>query len=504
MLNLRLPIQCMTELTTEEYDPAYSIDCIMHSVDTSRHPITGELIYPDWPKTFLVFPIHRYTQKVRKDRDKGYLDNSSRRFIWKPFENYKISSGNGQGIEMSYWDKSRGYPPAHVYYSDPRVPAILGYWHYTPLQGDTALSSFGEAGKFNLETTINGSLNCPRFLVPQDNGSFVAPPANLDQLQQRALSHMLPKIKEELSAINSVYELKDFKSLPGLAKKVARSGYLARTMLSYIHNWNSGKVSRSTLRDIARLASENFLQWKFAIAPLLSDISGIRAALSTYKRNINSLVSKTGGRQTRHFTFRWREFEDSSEVSEAGFPQPWIGLNGCVLYNTERKVYHESSVFHAQVQYNYNYTAYQQQNAEILALLDSLGVNFSPRILWDALPWSFVLDWVLKVGDSLEQFRIRNMEPQINIHQYLWSIKRERRIICSTGPSPDVTELESLLDRSRVSLPLVREEVYGRFTDYPVVPSLIETSGLSLSEFSLASAIVVAQRRKRIKRTRSK
>lgn len=54
--------------------------------------------------------------------------------------------------------------------------------------------------------------------------------------------------------------------------------------------------------------------------------------------------------------------------------------------------------------------------------------------------------------------------------------------------------MESVLDLSEVSLPSVREEAYGRFTNFPMVPSLIETSGLNLNEFTLGAAIVIAQK----------
>lgn len=488
----------MIELLDEYYTDAVSYDTILKSVDPGP-------LYPDHPLTVLIYPIHRRTQRVRKERDKGLLDNSSRRAIWKQFENYKISSGSPFVGRTVIWDKAWGNPPDHVYRTVPAVPTSYGhYWYWTTLSGGP-YEPFGEAGKHNATTSINGRVHCPPFLVEQENGSIVAPPSDKNDLCNRALKAMLPVIKEELSLINSVYELKDFRSVPGLLRSLTRAGGYSRLIrqkmgwLNYpLENIKDYKRLKGflgmTLKRISQQGAGSFLTWKFAVAPLISDIEDIMSSISTYKKSMNSLVNATGGRRKKHFTSSLREFEDTVETKSTGFLQPWVGFNGCVLYEVERDIRYEQSVFHAEIEYNYNYSRYQQQNAATLKLLDDLGLNFSLKHIWDALPWSFVVDWVLRVGDALDRFTIRNMEPQINIHQFLWSIKRKRQILLRARPEAGaLTELEAHLDRSWNTLPRVREEVYGRFLDYPVDSALVQASGLSSSEFTIGAALVTAQ-----------
>lgn len=479
----------MIELFTEQYDPERVESTILKSVDTNA------LLYPDHPLDFLVYRIHRYTQLVRKERDKGFLDNSSRRAIWKQFENYKISSGGPNSGRTTIWDKKWGEPPLHVYRTVPPIStAYASYWYWTT-SGAGPLEPFGEAGKHNLPTSVSGGIACPPFLVPQDSGNIVAPPSGKNEMCNRALKAMLPSIKEELSSLNSLIELKDFKSVPGLLKQLTRASFYSRLIKNF-EGW--GKVSppnSKTLKEFASSRASNYLQWKFAVAPLISDIAAIHAALTSYKKRINALVTGTGGTKTRHFTLHFDEFVNSIETKKTGFLTPFLAFNGCVIYEVERKITYEPSTFHAQIQYNYNYTKYQQQHAATLALLDSLGLNFNPSIIWNAIPWSFVVDWVLKVGDALDRFTIQNMEPQINIHQFLWSIKRKRFIELRSRPDADaITQLESLLDRSWNSLPLVREEAYGRFLDYPVDAALVQASGINSSEFTLGAALIVANK----------
>jgi hypothetical protein len=490
----------MKERSRVVYDPGYTLDLHFKSLDQTRHPVTGLLNYPDYNGHYYVYPIHRSTQLQRYEPSTVVYKNQAanaayNRKIWKGFQNYTIVSGSAGGKGVTLWDKSQGSPPAHVFSASPPIPSDGAYWLFTPVQ-DVPIEPFGEAGKYNLPTTINGRAVCPPYIYDDYDESFVVPPSNLAALHYRAMSEMMPRIKEELSSLNSLYELKDFKSLQGIAKTVGRAAYngsLIRLATKAV------KSTTSTLRELSRTSASGFLQWKFAVAPLISDIRSIHTALNRYKTRIDELVSKTGGRQRKHFTYNWREHEDTTDETsaQAGLITPYLHGNGCVTYQITRDIQNSPSTFHAEVEYNYNYSNYQLQNAAVLSLLDALGVNFSPRIIWDALPFSFLVDWVLKVGQSLDQFEIKNMEPQINMHRLLWSIKRERTISCKIKPSYQTTDLEGSLDRTPVSLPVVRETVYGRDLGYPLVPSLIETSGISRSEFTLGAAIVIAQGKRR-------
>jgi hypothetical protein len=141
------------------------------------------------------------------------------------------------------------------------------------------------------------------------------------------------------------------------------------------------------------------------------------------------------------------------------------------------------------LEYSTYYTAYQREYAHGLALCDALGVNLDPSIIWNAIPWSFVLDWVANVGEYLSRFKTGFMDPTINIHQYCWSVKRERDIFVS---------YESTLPgigANSTQYPAVNETAYRREVDFPSASSIL-TSGLSLNELSLAAALVLSRRPK--------
>jgi hypothetical protein len=148
-----------------------------------------------------------------------------------------------------------------------------------------------------------------------------------------------------------------------------------------------------------------------------------------------------------------------------------------------------------QIQFNFNWTEYQRIHAGTLALADALGLNWNPAIIWNAIPWSFVVDWVFGVSRWLDQFKVPLLEPVINIHRVLWSVQRERKIfVQNLVGSSDSSSVS--LHRPRAQLPVVQQSAYRRDIDYPDSGS-ITSSGLSLKEFSLGAALVLARRRRR-------
>jgi len=323
--------------------------------------------------------------------------------------------------------------------------------------------------------------------VADQTDYFVSPPSNLDSLVQTSLRIMLPIIKSELSLINSVLELRDFTSLPRTIASCARFAFRA------------GR----TLRQLLRVGSDAYLQQQFNILPLLSDICGFRTALSRYERRLNSLVANQGKTRIRHWSIPVLEAPQSETSTQtytgaAGYPFSWSCSYPVFIKSVaDRYVYTEPSLFHAQIQYNYNYTGYQLEHARVLALLDAFGVNLNPAIIWNAIPWSFVVDWLIGVGRWLNDRALHNMEPVINIHQYLWSHKRSRVVVVQrvlSRPLWYATSHQEYASDLGVPLPVFNETSYRRQVGMPSASSLL-ASGLSSKEFSLGAALVLSRGR---------
>jgi hypothetical protein len=403
--------------------------------------------------------------EVRSPLDKGSHS------IWRSFEHYKSSCDVGSG----------GLSKAHVT-TTPRRQNFVNADGYCGQSYTLYSGQFGAAGY------LDDNLD-PYYVPTAALTGFIPLPSNLEDLKQSALRAMLPRIKAELSLINSLIELKDFKSL-GKTLKGLRS--IPSLLLRK-------KVKIRNIYELLKVGADAYLQQKFNIGPLISDVQGVIRALAKVEKRINDLVARSGKMRVSHFS---KPLSDTGLTSSLGVSK---SLNNSGFLGTSletRYVNVDTSTFHAQIEYNYHYSQFQLEHARVLALLDGLGVNFNPAIVWNAIPWTFVIDWVVNVSRWLNDQRLGNMEPKINIMQWLWSIKRRRRIYIDslitcpiyysgTGIPGNYT--------STITHPVVTQTSYKRVAGMPSASSLI-TSGLNSTEFTLGAALVITRKRHRTAR----
>jgi len=392
----------------------------------------------------------------------------------------------------------------------------------------TFRSSFGSFGSH--------SLGLPSITVENSDQSFVPAPSGLTVLTQRALASMLPTIKSDMSLINSIIELKDFKSfpetlrllthqwyydLPAMIKNLSKTSVFHRvdnSLINVIHhrlNRNVLKKIRKTfnrlegktLAELFRAPADGYLQLKFNIQPLLKDLTSIYNAVSGLEKTLRGLLNHQGRRQTKHFTWKWlpAEFSGPNQTLNyslnlgqfAGSTNP-PGFTGCTnsyrrsLRMTREVIVSTPATFHAEIEYSYMLSSYQVEHAQLLTLLDSMGVNLNPAIIWNAIPWSFVVDWFLGVSRWLGDRKVLNMEPRVGISRYMWSWKYSRRIRTSFD-SNTVDGMSPVLPKTY--LPDLYEEAYRRDIRMPTRSDSFFGSGFSSDELTLGAALVFARRR---------
>jgi hypothetical protein len=177
----------------------------------------------------------------------------------------------------------------------------------------------------------------------------------------------------------------------------------------------------------------------------------------------------------------------SNTIDNAKFPYKVVGIT-----QIHRSVRYSTKLFHAQVEYSQYYSEYQRQNAMMLGLLDKLGVMFDPSIVWNAIPWSFAIDWVIDVGRWLSQFKAPNLEPVTVIHKFCWSQHVKRTIVSVVKPQRDNLPKSRGSDGRASS---VTEDAYIRSTQGLNVVAALSGSGVNSKEFILASALAFSRYR---------
>lgn len=369
------------------------------------------------------------------------------------------------------------------------------WWHWTT---KLPTSVYFEGPTYGHWTAPTAGL--PNMYTVVGERKDVNLPFDLSVFMQDSVSAMLPKIKPQLSLLNSIIELRDFKSLPRsvssahdklrlLNQQVGPGIALMGSLIRRKNRTLASKTLSQLLRPLIRSSSDAYLQAQFNIGPLLSDLTGIYNAYKAVDKEINKLLANEG--RVRLARYARPVTTSIADLVEQTAPAPLSGVSGATSSQRVTSII-APPTFRAQMSYSYRFSSYQRTNAFSLGRMDSLGLGgVRPSILWNALPWSFVVDWFAGIGQWIKRnVDTGALDPVTNIHRYLWSYKAARRIILSTT----LRATAGFLPVGPLVPIVMREEhVYIRRADVPDIYSSLRSSGLSSKEFSLAAALALSR-----------
>jgi hypothetical protein len=330
----------------------------------------------------------------------------------------------------------------------------------------------------------------PLFSFDSD-GASVNLPTEYEIFEQDGIKAMLPKIVEGMSLINNILELRDFKSLPRSVDNAIRSiNSIKGAIKNYGSLLNKRKTLRSILRSTTTSAADSYLQMQFNILPLFSDLNNTYVTLGSLDQQVEKLLDEAGKPRNVHYARPFTEGYQRSEQTSDLFAYS----NGIGKFQSVRKVsYPGHPMFRSHLRHCYFLDNYQRANARLLAAADLLGVGgFRPSVLWNAIPWSFVVDWVIGVNQWIKRNLDKAaMEPTCYITGYSSSFKAKRQITLRHTMSQDSWAVPTTWVDDGQQL----EEVYYRSPKLPDLYNSIRTSGLNLKESSLAVALGITHRR---------
>lgn len=292
-----------------------------------------------------------------------------------------------------------------------------------------------------------------------------------------ACERMLPGIRPATSIINSIYELKDLRTLPHTITRISKAlDQLAITSKGKVLPLFASKPARwakKSLSSILNAGADSYLQGSFNLLPLLQDITATFNGYDNVDNQLKQLVAHSGKPQKRHWGADLVKLRDDSKT--------YSGLTGG-FYNPSttyisRNVRYGMKRFSATLEFSYEMPKGSYQENLVHGLADYHRFGISPQVIWNAIPWSFVVDWVIGIGPWLGQFTSRQLEIVTHISSFGWSIHVIRTIECVHGLV------------GRVSM--VTEDSYFRTPAQVPLISSLQTSGLSSKEFSLGAALTI-------------
>jgi len=365
----------------------------------------------------------------------------------------------------------------------------------TPPAQYAALNQSGPSGYktgwiYNLVEDVHAN-RYSNFIGGVNNASVSIASVQWDSLGQTALQSMLPSFHTKNSLVNFVLELKDFKSVV----KYMAGGLKKR--LSAMEALLGFKRSDKPLKKL----SKSYLSYSFGWRPLFSDLVAFVETISKFNDRYRELMQREGAPQQSY----WGTWIAGTATGESTYYNngtgdgPNGGWIGPFLGKYRFKVVQAASQgirYHATVRYRYQAPdELRSIGGKVKAFLDLLGVARNPAILWNAIPFSFIVDWFVNVSGYLERFRLDNIQFKTEILDFCHSARFERKIDClMAGENYDSTL--GYIPLSWQVIDSCRKVVYERKVGYPNFLTAIQTSGLSLREFSLGGALLNARTKK--------
>jgi hypothetical protein len=208
-------------------------------------------------------------------------------------------------------------------------------------------------------------------------------------MRRRAFQALYPEINNGLGLIVSILEFRDIARLIKTVKK------LGRLFDSY------DPIRRSPGR-VVDVLNDGVLSTSFGLFPIISDIKGIAADLIDLRKTIAEFVER--GKKAHSYHYKEVISDEKEYVQDT--------IAGEIFKQTK-------VTYFATLKCRYQYDARFDES-----LMRVGGLRVSPSLVWDAIPWTFVVDWVINIGRWLDQFD-RDPHVKVEILDYCDTLKHQ-------------------------------------------------------------------------------
>lgn len=285
------------------------------------------------------------------------------------------------------------------------------------------------------------------------------PSLDISAAQRTAWHTMQEEFEGNISLINFIYELKDFRDIIKFARKQP-----LRKIGNYMRRfW--GKLKKGKFDPTLPLAQAHLAN-EFAIKPLISDLVAIHKQLYDVVMDAQNEFKLAGmAGNTRHYSETFTESQPITPIYKK-----WYGDG-----------FYEQTRFTATLDYSFTYEC----RSFFRAAQKYWGLEFTAEALWNMMPFSFLLDYVYSVGKTVSIME-HDKNVRTFVNQYCESLLTTKsdgyHIDCDSMASPVIINNHfrdgvNLLSGSQTSLYTRRVTAPNKGTVLPRVkaPSFMQS-----------------------------
>jgi hypothetical protein len=230
----------------------------------------------------------------------------------------------------------------------------------------------------------------------------------VDDFNARAYDAMYPDLEGEIDLTNSILELTDVKEIWRLFGKIPKR-----------------------IRDIPTSVANAHLTYAFGIRPLVSDLRNLYSTIANYSETIDNFMRKRNTIQKRHY-------REKTETSSSPTIIDSYSKSGYTRTTTDE--WSSNIDWYATMVYTYDCPDLETYSDHLKVLRDMLGLRFTLAEAWEAIPFSFVVDWFFRVEDFLQQFKQPLFKVDLTVIDYCITTKtnlvRKRHFWGDSGCRP--------------------------------------------------------------------
>lgn len=179
-------------------------------------------------------------------------------------------------------------------------------------------------------------------------------------------------------------------------------------------------------QSLIKNAANGHLNYSFGWAPLLRDLKSMFRGMAEFDLRFAGFLDRSGLQQKRYY---------SASVEPTSYDTPLTQAYWSAPHKLKHEVRCSLRRFGAKLTYNYELPPLSMNAMRTRALLDTLGLNLKPSQIWEAIPFSFVVDWFIKVGGFLQSIEEMDwLNPVLRVESMLYSLKEVGTDTCFIQP----------------------------------------------------------------------
>lgn len=243
-------------------------------------------------------------------------------------------------------------------------------------------------------------------------------------------------------------------------------------------------------KSLSKTASNNFLAFEFGVQPFISDIKAILDMSSAVDKRLSHLLA-TQGKETNLSFNRDVDFaEDFSIYLDAN---PLAGsVNGIPKISVHFKRLSGKATFHVGAKLFQDLQDLSDSIAKLKALSASGGFSHPARVVWNAIPYSFVVDWFFHVGKLLDTLTIQPFGGEYKVTRMMHSIK-STALYYVTQEFHNEDPVSNGVNNTPLGTLVAKS--YVRRTGLPLSGLFLTDGALSPTQLALSAAMLEQRRR---------